>query len=58
MRHLLTLAILLASFILYMRGFASLSLGMILAAGVLECWFWVRLFRGRPAETPRVPQQS
>lgn len=57
MRHLVTFAILLVALVLYARGFSSLSLGAILAAGAFECWFWVRLFRGGPAETPRVPQQ-
>lgn len=57
MRHLVTLAVLLASLALYARGFSSLSLMTLVAAGAFECWFWVRIVRGRPAETPRVPQQ-
>lgn len=57
MRHLVTFVILIVSVILYVRGFSSLSLGAILAAVALECWFWIRLVRGRPAEASRVPQQ-
>lgn len=57
MRHVVTLAILLASVILYVRGFSSLSLITVIAAIALEVWFWARLVRGRPTEAQRIPQQ-
>lgn len=57
MRHLITFAILLAALVMYARGFSELSLATLVAAGALECWFWVRLVRSRPAEIARAAQQ-
>ena len=47
--HLTTLAILLAALVFYGLGFSRLGIAAVVAGGVLELWFWVRLFSRRDA---------
>lgn len=51
--HWITAAIVLTALGCYALGFALGGVALLVAGGVLEFWFWVRLLRGRGGAAAR-----
>jgi hypothetical protein len=52
--HLLTVALLLAAFMLYVMGLNGGGSLLLLVGAALELWFWVRAVQGRRLATSSV----